>query len=103
MQYAAMQVFNYTMQHAGQAICSMHPCSLQTSSIVWTFPELLQLHRMGYWLQTPTQECSNSYYLEYKAASKRSESKLKAWSTERNRLEATLVARTTTQPKIATP
>ena len=36
LQYAAMQVFNYTMQHAGEAICSMHPCS-----IVWTFPELV--------------------------------------------------------------
>ena len=30
-QYAAMQVFNYTMQHAGEVICSMPPCRLEAS------------------------------------------------------------------------
>ena len=31
VQYAAMQVFNYTMQHAGEVICSMPPCRLEAS------------------------------------------------------------------------
>ena len=39
-EYAAMRVFNYTMQHAGKVICSMPPCRLESSPCATCQPNM---------------------------------------------------------------